>query len=395
MNQEKIGKFIAKKRTNKKLTQEELAKKLNVTDKAISKWENGRGLPDPSLFKPLCQTLDITISELLSGEQDNNKSNEDGYIKYIDYSYKKYKKRIILSIIISLSIIAILISGIFFLNNYGKTTVYKLYGESENFIYSNGLLTTSNDKNILVSGKLAIRNDSIPEKNILSVTIIASDNRRIYLNYVKGNDLAIEDYGYNEIFTKELLNNIANWKLKIEYYIGTEIYEEYITIQNEQLIRTDKFFTKKILPISYEEPDPIIEDEDELSPQDLREKLLADGFVQVTSENDWQEGRERTPFYLVKIEENHKFYINCIGGIIRYQYKIKNHFIYANFFYNDYYLDLRDGYTQNRYTYNSTLNQVTMYDQSKKEKIEITDERKDKIIELYNKLINLQKGIVE
>ena len=77
MDQIKIGKFIAATRAAKKLTQDELAEKIGVTDKAISKWENGRCLPDVSLFKPLCKTLGISVNELLNGEKD---TNEDGYI---------------------------------------------------------------------------------------------------------------------------------------------------------------------------------------------------------------------------------------------------------------------------------------------------------------------------
>ena len=69
MNQEKIGKFILKCRKDKKLTQTELAEKLGVTDKSISNWENGRNMPDLSLFKPLCQILDISINDLISGEK--------------------------------------------------------------------------------------------------------------------------------------------------------------------------------------------------------------------------------------------------------------------------------------------------------------------------------------
>jgi transcriptional regulator with XRE-family HTH domain len=73
MNQEKIGKFICELRKEKNLTQKELADKLNITDRAVSKWENGRGLPDLSLLMPLCKELDISINELLSGERLNKK----------------------------------------------------------------------------------------------------------------------------------------------------------------------------------------------------------------------------------------------------------------------------------------------------------------------------------
>ena len=68
MDQVKIGKFIAECRKNKKLTQAELAEKLNITDRAISKWETGKGMPDSSIMLDLCSELEITVNELLSGE---------------------------------------------------------------------------------------------------------------------------------------------------------------------------------------------------------------------------------------------------------------------------------------------------------------------------------------
>ncbi len=68
MNAEKVGKFISQIRTEKKWTQSELAEKINVTNKAVSRWERGIGLPDISLLEPLSKELDISILELLNGE---------------------------------------------------------------------------------------------------------------------------------------------------------------------------------------------------------------------------------------------------------------------------------------------------------------------------------------
>ena len=68
MDQIKIGKFIQECRKNKKLTQAQLAEKLGITDKAISKWENGKGMPDASSMLDLCEELGISVNELLSGE---------------------------------------------------------------------------------------------------------------------------------------------------------------------------------------------------------------------------------------------------------------------------------------------------------------------------------------
>ncbi len=69
MDQEKIGKFIADLRKEKKLTQVQLAEKLGVTDKSVSRWENGKCLPDVSLFRDLCNILGITLNEFFSGEK--------------------------------------------------------------------------------------------------------------------------------------------------------------------------------------------------------------------------------------------------------------------------------------------------------------------------------------
>lgn len=81
MDQKKIGSFIAARRKMNGWTQSQLAEKLGITDKAISKWETGRSIPDLSLFRPLCELLGITLNELLAGENisDENlkeKSNQ-------------------------------------------------------------------------------------------------------------------------------------------------------------------------------------------------------------------------------------------------------------------------------------------------------------------------------
>lgn len=68
MNQEKIGAFIAKRRKEKKMTQAKLASYLGITDRAVSKWERGKGLPDPVYMLELCKLLDISVNELLTGE---------------------------------------------------------------------------------------------------------------------------------------------------------------------------------------------------------------------------------------------------------------------------------------------------------------------------------------
>ncbi len=119
MNQEKIGKFIAECRRKKNMTQQELAEKLGVSDSTIGNWENGRNMPDLSLFKPLCDELDISLNDLMSGEVVKSKEYqeklEENIINTISYTNKKLENKnniiglllIIFGVLISLSAIAI------------------------------------------------------------------------------------------------------------------------------------------------------------------------------------------------------------------------------------------------------------------------------------------------
>lgn len=107
MDIEKISNLIKTKRKEKKITQEELANKLGVTEKAISRWETGRGTPDISLLIPLSKELKIEVSELLNGEENKNiTKNIEAIIEYEENSKKiRNKKPLIISLILYLLVI--------------------------------------------------------------------------------------------------------------------------------------------------------------------------------------------------------------------------------------------------------------------------------------------------
>ena len=95
----KIGKFIAECRKKKKITQEELAEKLYITDRAVSKWERGLSLPDADKMLDLCNILDINVNELLNGEKidmkDYEKKNEELLLELAKQDELKNKKLIL------------------------------------------------------------------------------------------------------------------------------------------------------------------------------------------------------------------------------------------------------------------------------------------------------------
>lgn len=74
MNQITTGKFIAQKRKEQNLTQEQLAEKIGVSNKTVSKWETGKCMPDYTVVKKLCEELKVTVSELMDGEENDKKS---------------------------------------------------------------------------------------------------------------------------------------------------------------------------------------------------------------------------------------------------------------------------------------------------------------------------------
>ena len=140
MNQEKIGKFIAKCRKNKNMTQQQLAEKLGVSDRTIGNWENGRNMPDLSLFKPLCGELNISLNDLMSGEKvkekDYQEKLEENIINAIDYTNKKIENRnnfiglilIIFGILISITAVAIFPSE----SSWGS--IYSIFGVILSFL---------------------------------------------------------------------------------------------------------------------------------------------------------------------------------------------------------------------------------------------------------------------
>ena len=118
MDQNKSGKFIAKLRKDKKLTQEQLAEKMGVSINAVSKWERGLSFPDVSLLKKLCNELGISVEELINGEEDKSEEAKERAIINVVKSKNKEKKKTKIIIIVSIILMAILIvASILFYKN--------------------------------------------------------------------------------------------------------------------------------------------------------------------------------------------------------------------------------------------------------------------------------------
>ncbi len=117
MDQIKIGKFIAECRKNKSMTQAQLAEKLNVTDRAVSKWETGRSLPDSSIMPTLCDVLGITLIDLFNGEvvlmENYNEKMEENLLEAIKEKQESDKRLLRMEIVIGFFSVIILLACTF------------------------------------------------------------------------------------------------------------------------------------------------------------------------------------------------------------------------------------------------------------------------------------------
>lgn len=134
MDQEKIGKFIAACRKTENMTQQELAENLGVSDRTVGNWENGRNMPDLSLFKPLCNELNISLNDLMSGEKvkerEYQEKLEENIINTIDYTNKKIENRnhFIGLIFITFGILIALTAVAIFPSESSWGSIYSVFG---------------------------------------------------------------------------------------------------------------------------------------------------------------------------------------------------------------------------------------------------------------------------
>lgn len=112
MDQVKIGKFIAECRKKENLTQMQLAEKLNITDRAVSKWETGKSLPDSSIMLDLCAVLKISVNDLLSGEiitmEHYDKELENNLLEMVKAKEQADKRLLSLEVFVGITVTVIL-----------------------------------------------------------------------------------------------------------------------------------------------------------------------------------------------------------------------------------------------------------------------------------------------
>lgn len=204
MDQVKIGKLITKLRKEKNMTQEQLAEKLSVSNKSISRWETGRNMPDMALLIPLSEALGITTTELLNGETASHVNNEtnQAVINTINYSSKKINMantRFKIALLLLLAIIIYL--GMRFIPQY-------IEEQKQISIFKSFTTETTKEEVMEKAGipdNVADYNYHVESVKTFEYNI--SGNKKIIVSFVVNNEAS-------KVATIKLLNND-----KVEYFI--------------------------------------------------------------------------------------------------------------------------------------------------------------------------------
>lgn len=196
MDQQAIGKFIAECRKEKRLTQEELGKLLNVSSKTISRWENGNYMPDLSFFEPLSEVLDVTITELLKGkrleEKEKIKESDKNMIEtlYKSKKEKKKSKRIIV-------IILLILLGVVIISMKQAQKLKNVEDDQNHIVFKNNYYTNKKEVKISEHEYQILRTLALDKKQIENLTI---EEKTLHINYYYSELEMFKWYGFTAEF---------------------------------------------------------------------------------------------------------------------------------------------------------------------------------------------------
>lgn len=240
MNQSKMGKLIKKIRKEKGLTQAELADKLNLSCKTISKWECGNGCPDISVLKELSEILDISISELLSGELGDKKEIDSCIVESVSYYNRRFKKKIVILIVILLlclmPVIVLLVGEMGKFKHLPSFTTLTMNNKTEKL----ALALKNYDYDLLkdlfsTDGKVAVSSDDINDYSLEELLVMV---KKLEDRGVEFTDFSYDGstYGdkvyYNVSFSLDDISYEAYYNMEYDTEIGKYIFLIYAPIHD-------------------------------------------------------------------------------------------------------------------------------------------------------------------
>ena len=215
MNQEKVGEFIKKLRIDNNLTQKELADKLGVTYQAVSKWENGKNIPDMAVLKEISNIFNVNIDEIISGEKNDN-------VK---------KNKVLPLVIIGILVVLVIVQIVIIINNeHHDFDVKEIGAKCENFKVSGSLVYSKDKSYIYISPITFCGNDDITYDEIECTLYEKYENTISKITSCeKGNTKSIKEY------LETVKIDSSNYKSACTNMDNMEIYLEISAKQNDKV----------------------------------------------------------------------------------------------------------------------------------------------------------------
>lgn len=246
MNENKTGVFISTLRKEKELTQAQLAEKLNVTDKAISRWETGKGMPDSSLLVPLANILGITVNELLTGERISeetfSKKSEDNLVVAVQRTETAVKKGKTVKLFLIIAVIICVFSISFLI----KTVIDK-----QNTVTYVGDFRTKNRISVTeLLIDLDSRNSYFSENTVCTdIDIRLDENGNFKRAEIKMNDESMHEYINLALLSQSEQPEQLSYIITKKYsYYSTEdgiLYSDLCDfLKNEKFIESAKDYSE-------------------------------------------------------------------------------------------------------------------------------------------------------
>ena len=221
MNPDKISKFIFKLRTEKGLSQYQLADMIPISRQAVSKWERGKTIPDSSTLIRLSEIFEVSINELLKGERlehNSIKELESTTLSIIDENNKKKEviKKVLKAYFISILFLLLIFLMYYYINTYNSIKVYTINGKSEHFDLYEGMFITTKQKTYMKLGKITKAADI----TINNIDVYYQDKKeKILIFSDKDLDKTVRNmYGYEEYFKQSDISKLLkNSIIEITY----------------------------------------------------------------------------------------------------------------------------------------------------------------------------------
>lgn len=368
----KIGKFILELRNERGMTQNDLADLIPVTRQAVSRWEQGKSIPDSYTLMILSDLFDVTINELLNGERnvkDEEVNMEKIALEIIDENISKEKKIKKVTIISVIVIIALILGFLlyYFFATYDSVKIYTINGESDNFISDDGLMIVTKQKIYIKLGSLQYDDLDVDK---VRVFYRSKDEEKLLLEDERGDYLIIDYYGYDEYLSYDNIDILTN-NLYLDIYYNDDKNEKMKLDVNLDMINTKVVFDKEVLigdEIDEEKERTVFKENSDYAER-IRSAMI-------------EKGERIDDIYVLKIENN-----------IEISYDVEGDFIILNFYNDNYRIYLRWSLLDlDSYLYRKFINDEFVEEKFIKD-VSMND---DEEIEKFNQLNNyINKYVLE